>query len=94
MGGALSCDDWNVDYAEVVAEAGSDEYAGVDQEQLEDLSARILESVSPVEAFCPTEALAQLGPGAGTIASDPAFAQVAVTALPQADGGLGTAEVD
>lgn len=86
----MSGDEPEGSYSEVLVEVLADDYAGADAEALDDALANVMESLSPAEAFGLSKALAQIGRSAGRIASDPAFAQVAATALPVAGGALGT----
>jgi hypothetical protein len=89
--GVFDNDGWDdADLADVLAEVMSDDYADADQEELENALADALEALSPAEAFGVTKALGQIGRSAGTIVSDPAFAQVAANVLPTAGGALGT----
>lgn len=76
--------------ADALAEALSDSYADATPEELDDAVTEILESLSPAEAFGFTKALQQIGRGASSITSDPAFARVAASVLPVAGGAVGT----
>jgi hypothetical protein len=89
--GMYDADGWDdAALAEVLAEVMSDDYADADQEEFEEALADVLEALSPAEAFGVTKALGQIGRSARTVASDPAFTQVAANVLPAAGGALGT----
>ena len=87
----FDADDWDDDsFADVLAEALSDDYAHASPEEFEDALTGVLESLSPAEAFGVAKALGQISRNAGRIASDPAFTRVAAGVLPVAGGTLGT----
>jgi len=83
-------EDEDADLAEVLRDALDDAYLDADPEEMDDALTNVLESMSPAESFNFAKALKQIERGAGQVLSDPAFGQIARTALPVAGGALGT----
>lgn len=85
--------DWldeSADLAEALRESLVDEYADATASEMSEALANVLESMSPAEAFNFAKALKQIPRGAGRVLADPAFGQIAGSALPIAGGALGT----
>lgn len=72
----------DVDLTDALRSALSEEYADASDEEIDDALANVLDSMSAAEAFNFTSALNRIGKSASQLASDPAFAAVAQTALP------------
>jgi hypothetical protein len=76
--------------AEALRSAMSDEYADASAAEMSDALEAVLGSMSPAEAFSFSRALDQMSKGAANLVKDPAFMQVARTALPIAGAALGS----
>jgi hypothetical protein len=76
--------------ADVLRSALREEYAGASDEEMGDAFENMLDSMSAAEGFRLGSAISQIGKGVGSLASDPAFAQIVRTAAPIAGGALGT----
>lgn len=76
--------------ADVLRSTLSEKYANSTDEEMADALDNVLDAMSPAEAFNFGAALNQIGKSASRLASDPAFVQIARTAVPIAGGALGT----
>jgi len=77
-------------YAELLRGALREDLADIDAETLEEALASTFDAMTPAESFNLGKAFQQIGRTASQVVSDPAFAQIAGTALPLVAGAVGT----